>query len=116
MPDDRVAQVAGVNAGGIEQVTWHRHRRRRCAGHEEEGPSFPSRCGGGPLSRRDIPLREKTLWRMLYGTAARAAEILALNVEVLDLEHRRAPVRSKGGATYGMPFTVIPSTRIFCRP
>ncbi|GAA3511725.1 integrase [Streptosporangium album] len=49
------------------------------------------------LSRRDIPLREKTLWRMLYETAARAAEILALNVEDLDLEHRRAPVRSKGG-------------------
>ncbi len=35
---------------------------------------------------------------MLYETAARAAEILALNVEDLDLEHRRAPVRSKGGA------------------
>ncbi|MFI6740911.1 tyrosine-type recombinase/integrase [Nonomuraea sp. NPDC050451] len=50
------------------------------------------------LSRRDVPLREKTLWRMLYETAARAAEILALNVEDLDLEHRRAPVRSKGGA------------------
>nr|WP_269323792.1 site-specific integrase [Streptosporangium roseum] len=51
------------------------------------------------MSRRDIPLRERALWRMLYETAARAAEILALNVEDLDLEHRRAPVRSKGGAT-----------------
>jgi integrase len=50
------------------------------------------------LSRRDIPLRKTTLWRMLYETAARAAEILALNVEDFDLEHRRAPVRSKGGA------------------
>ncbi|MFI7454404.1 tyrosine-type recombinase/integrase [Nonomuraea sp. NPDC049714] len=50
------------------------------------------------LFRRDIPLREKTLWRMLYETAARASEVLALNVEDLDLEHRRAPVRSKGGA------------------
>jgi integrase len=49
------------------------------------------------LSRRDIPLREKTLWRMLYETAARASEVLALNVEDLDLEQRRAPVRSKGG-------------------
>ncbi|MEV0825017.1 hypothetical protein [Nonomuraea rubra] len=49
------------------------------------------------LSRRDIPLREKTLWRLLCETAARAAEILALNVEDLDLEHRRAPVRSEGG-------------------
>ncbi len=51
------------------------------------------------LARRDIPLREKTLWRMLYETAARAAEILALNVEDLDLDGRRAPVRSKGGTT-----------------
>ena len=51
------------------------------------------------LSRRDIPLREKTLWRMLYETAARASEILALNVEDLDLAQRRAPVRSKGGDT-----------------
>jgi integrase len=51
------------------------------------------------LFRRDVPLREKTLWRMLYETAARASEILALNVEDLDLEQRRAAVRSKGGDT-----------------
>ncbi|WP_242454630.1 tyrosine-type recombinase/integrase [Bailinhaonella thermotolerans] len=51
------------------------------------------------LSRRD--LRERALWRMLYETAARAAEILALNVEDLDLEPRRAPVRFKGGAVEG---------------
>jgi Phage integrase family len=51
------------------------------------------------LSRRDVPLREKTLWRMLYETAARASEVLALNIEDLDLDARRAPVRSKGGDT-----------------
>jgi integrase len=51
------------------------------------------------LSRRDVPLREKTLWRMLYETAARASEVLALDVEDLDLEQRRAPIRSKGGDT-----------------
>jgi integrase len=51
------------------------------------------------LSRRDVPLREKTLWRMLYETAARAGEVLALDVEDLDLEQRRAAVRSKGGDT-----------------
>ena len=51
------------------------------------------------LSRREIPLRDKTLWRMLYETAARASEILAINVEDLDLEQRRAPIRSKGGDT-----------------
>ena len=51
------------------------------------------------LSRRDVPLREKTLWRMLYETAARASEIVAPNVEDLDLEQRRAAVRSNGGDT-----------------
>ena len=51
------------------------------------------------LSRRDVPLREKTLWRMLYETAARASEVLALNIEDLDLDARRAPIRSKGGDT-----------------
>jgi integrase len=34
-------------------------------------------------------LQEKTLWQMLYETAARASEILALNVEDLNLEQRR---------------------------
>ena len=34
---------------------------------------------------------------MLYETAARASEILALDVEQLDLDNRRAPIRSKGG-------------------
>ena len=55
------------------------------------------------ISRRDIPLREKTLWRMLYETAARANEVLALNVEVLDLDNFRATIRSKGGETSVIP-------------
>ena len=48
-------------------------------------------------SRRDIHLREKTLWRMLYETAARTGEILALNVEDLDLARKRAVIIGKGG-------------------
>jgi integrase len=43
-------------------------------------------------------LRERVLWRMLYETAARAEELLSLDVEDLDLEFRRGRVRSKGGA------------------
>ncbi|GII94367.1 tyrosine-type recombinase/integrase [Sinosporangium siamense] len=43
-------------------------------------------------------LRERLLWRFLYDTAARAEEVLTLNVEDLDLEFRRARVVSKGGA------------------
>jgi integrase/recombinase XerC/integrase/recombinase XerD len=51
------------------------------------------------LTRDDISIRERTLWRMLYETAARSAEVLRLNVEDLDLANRRATVRRKGGAT-----------------
>jgi site-specific recombinase XerD len=41
------------------------------------------------------PLREKTLWWLLYETAARASEIL--NVQDLDQRRRRAVVIGKGG-------------------
>jgi len=51
------------------------------------------------FARRDLTLRERTLWRLLYETAARANELLRLNVEDLDLANRRARVHSKGGAT-----------------
>ena len=39
-------------------------------------------------------LREKTLWRMLYETCARAEEILGINIEELDLAGRRTPVKA----------------------
>ena len=48
-------------------------------------------------SRPDVGLREKVLWRMLYETAARANEILALNIDDLDLARKRANVIGKGG-------------------
>ena len=51
------------------------------------------------LRRRGVPLREKTLWRLLYETAARACEVLALDVGDLDRARRRARIRSKGGST-----------------
>ncbi|MGH3784598.1 MAG: tyrosine-type recombinase/integrase, partial [Pseudonocardiaceae bacterium] len=41
------------------------------------------------------PLRDKTLWWLLYDTAARASEILALDVDHLDLPRRRAVVIGK---------------------
>jgi integrase len=49
------------------------------------------------LGDEKIPLRERLLWRMLYETAARSAEILRLNVEDLDMPNRRARVHRKGG-------------------
>ena len=50
------------------------------------------------IARREAYLREKTLWRMLYETCARAEEILGINIEELDLAGRRAPVKAKGAA------------------
>jgi integrase/recombinase XerC/integrase/recombinase XerD len=50
------------------------------------------------LTRDDIAIRERTLWRMLYETAARSAEVLRLDVEDLDMPNRKAKIRRKGGA------------------
>ena len=47
--------------------------------------------------RRDIDLREKTLWRMLYETAGWASEVLAVNIGDLDLSHKRVTIIGKGG-------------------
>ena len=51
------------------------------------------RCGPARISG----LREKALWRMLYATAARASEVLALDVEDLDVGRKRAAISGKGG-------------------
>jgi integrase len=50
-----------------------------------------------PYSYRDdsAPLRDKILWWLLYDSAARASEILALDVDHLDLPRRRAVVIGK---------------------
>ncbi len=55
----------------------------------DETRALPRAAIERQLSRRDVPLREKTLWRMLYETATRANEVLALNIDDLDLEGRR---------------------------
>ena len=46
----------------------------------------------------DVPIREKTLWTMLYETAARSGEVLALDIEDLDRRNRRSKVTRKGSA------------------
>jgi len=50
------------------------------------------------LTAEHLGLRERTLWRLLYESAARAAEVLSLDADELDLANRRARVRRKGGA------------------
>jgi len=118
---DEIAQALHALWGDTAASTWNRNRAavgswlswcqttkrwsapalaadcERRAEHADHTSGLAKRAIDRQLSRRDIPLREKTLWRMLYETAARASEILALDVEQLDLANRRAPVRSKGG-------------------
>lgn len=50
------------------------------------------------LARPELSLRERTLWALLYESAARAQEILLLDVTDLDRPNHRAIVRRKGGA------------------
>ena len=73
------------------------------------------------LTRRDVPLREKTLWRMLYETAARASEVLALNIDDLDLDAaapRSAPraATPNGSAGAPAPRTCCPASSAAARP
>lgn len=44
-------------------------------------------------SRRDIALREKTLWRILHETYARTGELLGINIE--DLDHAGTTQRGR---------------------
>ena len=43
------------------------------------------------------PVRDKTLWWLLYESAARAQKVLALDIADLDVAHRRAVVIGKTG-------------------
>lgn len=48
------------------------------------------------IACREVDLREKTLCRMLYETAARIEELLGVNIEDLDFAGRRCRVQAKG--------------------
>ena len=82
--------------------------------HTDSTRAVPYRDLDELLRRRSVPIREKALWRMLYETAARASEVLALDVEDLDRPQRRARVRSKGGNT-DMIFWAAPTARLLGR-
>jgi integrase len=71
----------------------------------ERRPAPPDRTRAlsrGQIAARfalKVGLRERTLWRMLYETCARAEEILSLNIEDLLPADKRGRVTAKGGAT-----------------
>lgn len=60
---------------------------------------IPTRQLDALWRRTDLPVRDKTLWRLLYDTAARAEEVLDLDVDDLDLPDKNATVLGKGGIT-----------------
>lgn len=48
-------------------------------------------------SNQDVRIRDRCLWRMLYETAARAEELLQLNIENMNVDERQARIVGKGG-------------------
>jgi integrase len=117
---EAVTVAVTITWGGRAPATWNRQvatvrsflgfcRRRRWLVEDltvdlERRPEPADRTKAIPLPelerlwhREDIGVREKALWRLLYETAARASEALAINVEDLELDNKRVRVHSKGG-------------------
>ena len=70
-------------------------RRRRVP--RDETKAIPYEDLRALWMQDEIHLREKLFWRCLYSTAARAREVLSLNIEDLDLPRKRAAITGKGG-------------------
>jgi integrase len=59
-------------------------------------------------------LQNKTLSRLLYETAARASEVLALDIEDLDLAKGGPAVIAKGRRLQGDPWRAQRTCRVRC--
>ncbi|GGU64680.1 hypothetical protein GCM10010211_32180 [Streptomyces albospinus] len=117
--DDEIGEALELLWGGSAVNTWNARRGAVlswtgwCSERGYDGPSVPvwAKRLAAPdsdtpvrskmaidrlIARRDVHLREKTLWRMLYETCARSEEVLDVNIEDLDLAGRRCPVKAKG--------------------
>jgi integrase len=96
-------------AGVLSWLGWCRERgyegpmvpawAKRLAVPDSETPARSKMLVDRLIARREVHLREKTLWRMLYETAGRSEEILGVNIEELDFAGRRCPVKAKGART-----------------
>ncbi|GIG61905.1 hypothetical protein Lfu02_62770 [Longispora fulva] len=103
-----VARVFATAWGAAAATTWNRHRSAvrsfaAWAGLGDLAAGLDRRAGTGaptaPIgperlaalqSRTDVALRERTLWLLLHESGAAVTAVLALNVEDLDLDDRRA--------------------------
>jgi RNA polymerase sigma factor (sigma-70 family) len=105
---DQVARVFATAWCDAAARTWNRHRsavrsfgiwaslEHLAAGLDRQAEARPlTQTIGTPQlealwDRPDLPLRERTLWRLLHESAAGVTAVLSLNVENLDLDDRRA--------------------------
>ncbi|MGW6456231.1 hypothetical protein ACWF94_09930 [Streptomyces sp. NPDC055078] len=82
---------------GDPTIGIDRHRSAAGAARPHQGPLAENQIAA--LWRLDIALREETQWKMLYESAARADEVLCLNVEDLYPQDKRGRITAKGGVT-----------------
>lgn len=108
-----VARAFAIAWHDASAATWNRHRAAirsfgAWAGSEDLAAHLPPRPRDPiALERIDpdqlqtlctaahLPLRERTLWRLLHESAAPVRVVLALNVEDLDLDDRQARVGNR---------------------
>jgi RNA polymerase sigma factor (sigma-70 family) len=101
---DAVGAVLATNWGAVSAATWNRHRAavRSFAtwlGRPEiaagiAGRDVPQRPPRAVPGLPDGPLRDRAFWALLADSGAAVTDVLALDVEDLDLAGRRAgPIR-----------------------
>src|SRR5450759_5309385 len=86
----------GPNCRRHPAVGLERHRHRLDRDTHARSRAIPA-ADLLAFLRAKHPVRDKTLWWLLYESAARAGEVLALDIDDLDLPRRRAVVIGKGG-------------------
>ncbi|MFD2010331.1 sigma-70 family RNA polymerase sigma factor [Streptomyces narbonensis] len=123
---DQVTRVFTTAWGEAAPATWNRHRAaarsfgawaslddltagldRRTETRPRARPLDPAQLDA-LWSLPDLPLREETLWRLLYESGAGVTAVLSLNVEDLDLEDRRA----RAATSTDGPSRARPRTRL----
>lgn len=125
--DDELEDAANALWGHLAPRTWNRHvatvRSFLSWCRDHNWPAGDLHLGAGrrsvpdddskaiPLPQlerlwadREIPLRERALWRLLYDSAARAESVLGLDLPDLDLANRQARARVKGGHVHLLHF------------
>jgi RNA polymerase sigma factor (sigma-70 family) len=108
---DDVARAFATAWSGASAATWNRHlsaarsfAARSGAAHLTAGlnrrtadrtptPALTAARVDALCARADLPLRDRVLWRLLHESGAGVTAALALNVEDLDLDDRRARIR-----------------------